>query len=164
MPLNGEYRVYSTFDFSTLTDAEISEALHGYFDAVLRTAEEQDIDVLAHLTCPLRYICGKYGREVDLTVYSDVIDRILKSIIARGIALEVNTSNIGNVKYGELMPPPDIIKRYREFGGYLITVGSDAHVAEKICNGFGEAFKTLKRLGFDRYFYYESRIARQAEL
>lgn len=164
MPLNGEYRVYSTFDFSTLTDAEISEALRGYFDAVLRTAEEQDIDVLAHLTCPLRYICGKYGRQVDLTVYSDVIDRILKSIIVRGIALEVNTSNIGNVRYGELMPPPDIIKRYRELGGYLITVGSDAHVAEKICNGFDEAFKTLKSLGFYRYFYYESRIARQAEL
>lgn len=164
MPIYGDYKVYSAFDFSKLNDTETAEALRGYFDAVLRTAEDQNIDVLAHLTCPLRYICGKYGKKVDLNDYSDRIDRILETVIARGIALEVNTSNIGNQKYGELMPPLPILKRYRDLGGYLITVGSDAHVAEKICNGFAETLSALKGAGFDKYYYYKNRTAIQAEL
>ena len=52
-----------------------------------------DFDILAHLTCPLRYIKGKYGIEVDITVFEEKISEILTLIIKREIALEVNTSS-----------------------------------------------------------------------
>ena len=82
----------------------------------------------------------------------------MRRIIQKGIALEVNTSGIGSL-YGDYMPHESIIRRYRELGGYLITLGSDAHTPERVGNGFEAAAALLKRLGFKNLYYYQRRIA-----
>ena len=68
---------YSCIDFSKMTDDEIDEYLNIYFDDVLAMLKQGLYDVLAHLTCPLRYINGKYKRNVSSQRYEEKIIAIL---------------------------------------------------------------------------------------
>ena len=153
-----QYKVleaYSKTDFSLFSDAETEEFLAIYFADVLRMVKDTEMDILAHLTCPLRYIVGKYGRRVNIEKFLPVIDEILSLIIQKGIALEVNTSSYGTL--GDFMPSRDIIRRYRDMGGYLVTLGSDAHVAENASTYFPEALSFLTEAGFSDIFYLKNR-------
>ena len=147
---------YSKIDFATLSE----EALHGYlcayFEDLYEMVETSPCDVVAHLTCPLRYINGIYRRNVDVRRYEMQIERVLRSIIAKGRALEVNTSGVGSA-YGTFMPDAWIVRRYFELGGRRITLGSDAHTAERLAAGFDEALTLLSSCGFDTYYYYRDR-------
>ena len=116
-----------------------------------------DMDVLTHLTCPLRYIVGKYGLRVDMTEYEAEIDEILQIAVSRHLALEINTSGIGSF-YGEYMPYESILRAFRDKGGYLITLASDAHTADRVGNGFAEAAAMLKQIGFRNAYYYKQRM------
>lgn len=155
---------YSKIDFGAPFSDEL---LHGYlatyFDYLLRVAEEADYDILAHLTCPLRYINGKYCRAVTLEKYGAVIDEILRCVIRRGKALEVNTSGLGGM-YESLMPDISILRRYYDLGGRLVTLGSDAHTPERVGNAFEAAAAQLAEIGFTECCYYERRMIRQIVL
>ena len=157
-PVDGKKIYYAQIDFGGWPEDRLSRFLDTYFGLYLRTVRTQDIDVAAHLTCPLRYINGKYKRNVGVRKFGGTVEEILGEIIKRKIALEVNTSGLGGF-YGELMPEEFIIKRYRELGGRLITLGSDAHKPENIGNGFSETAGVLKRLGFEEAYYYKKRKA-----
>lgn len=148
---------YSHIDFSAMTAEDVRGYLHAYFGEMNEMAEKCDMDVLTHLTCPLRYIVGKYGLSVDMTAYEQAIDDILRIIVERHIALEINTSGIGSF-YGEYMPYESILRKYRELGGYLITLASDAHTADRVGNGFEEAAQMLKNIGFTNAYYYKKRM------
>ena len=73
-----------------------------------------------------------------------------------GKGIELNT---GGLYKGmtSANPHPDIIKRYRDLGGEIITVGSDAHKAEFIGYGFCEASEILKQSGFKYYTVFSER-------
>ena len=114
------------------------------------------------MTCPLRYIAGKYGIKVDLSVFDGKITEILKEIIKKCIALEVNTSSYSSLN--DSMPCKDILKKYFDMGGYLITLGSDAHIAENASYCFDKAMETLKEIGFKNIYYYKNRIAHQISI
>ena len=92
-----------------------------------------------------------------MTAYEQAIDDILRIIVERHIALEINTSGIGSF-YGEYMPYESILRKYRELGGYLITLASDAHTADRVGNGFEEAAQMLKNIGFTNAYYYKKRM------
>lgn len=156
-------KYYSGTDFSSYGEKEIDNFLNTYFDCVLRIAQNCNFDILSHLTCPLRYICGKYGKEVDLNKFSRKTDAILNEIIRKGIALEVNTSCL-DTPYNELMPSEVILKRYFELGGYLITLGSDAHIPQNASHGFTRAKEVLKKIGFENIYFFENRIPIQCKL
>ena len=147
---------YSQIDFSVFSQNEINEYISAYFDDMLEMIKTTDFDVLSHMTCPLRYISGKYGIAVDLKSFADKTDIILNEIINRGVALEINTSCL-DTDYNFLMPDIPIIKRYKELGGYLLTLGSDAHIAKRIAHGFDYALSELSRLGFKNIYYYKNR-------
>ena len=55
----------------------------------------------------------------------------------------------------------EFLEKYKELGGYLVTLGSDAHVTHKAAVAFEEALALLKECGFRNIFYYENRIAIQ---
>lgn len=145
---------YSEIDFSTFNEDEIYLYLDNYFDDVIHMVSVFKCDVLAHLTCPLRYIVHKYNIPVSLSPFSEKISNILDIIINRKIALEINTSCISN---NILMPNTEILRLYREKGGYLVTAGSDAHTKDNVGNGFYKLAQTLKELGFEHCYYYENR-------
>lgn len=152
----GEEPPYSTIDFSTYTPEQIHDFMKRYFADMLKMIRTCDFDVLTHLTCPLRYITGKYGFSVDLDQFSEV-GTILKEIVQRKIALEVNTSCLGG-GYDTWMPTRHILRQYRYFGGYLITLASDAHDPRNVGREFRRTRQLLRELGFRNAYYYENRI------
>ena len=107
-------------------------------------------------THPRRYE-EKY-KELNPEKYQGDIEKIIQ----KGIALEVNTSSFGILN--DFMPSVDILKKYRDMGGYLITLGSDAHVAKNASLYFGEAIDALKKIGFKNIYYYKNRKPYQIEL
>lgn len=147
-----------------ISDEQITVFLGQYFDELMEISETADCDVLAHLTCPMRYINHGYKRGIDVMMFENKITEILKKIIERGIALEVNTSCYTE-KYGYSFDPDEnILKLYKSLGGELITLGSDAHKAGNIALGFDAAMEMLKKTGFDHYCYFEQRKAKKVML
>jgi histidinol-phosphatase (PHP family) len=146
---------YSKIDFSKLSEKTIYEFLDCYFNDMIEMLEFMDFDILAHLTCPLRYINGKYKINIGLERFNKKISEILNIIIDRKIALEVNTSSYDILN--DFMPSKKIIKQYYNMGGRLITLGSDAHIAENASNHFDKAVKTIKEIGFENICYFQNR-------
>jgi len=147
---------FSTIDFSDKSDVFIREYLTTYFNDLTESVNTFDYDVCSHLTVPLRYIVKKFEKAVDITDYYPQIKRILQTVITDGKALEINTSGwSGSDSF--LMPDKEIIALYRELGGRKITLGSDAHTAERVGNGLHETAALLKGMGFDSAVYYSHR-------
>ena len=150
-------KAYSGLQFTEGID--VPAYFDDYLDELLTMLDVVDFDILAHLTCPLRYITGRQKMAVDLAPYEEKITKILERIIQSGIALEVNTSSYGLM--GDFMPGKEIIQKYYDMGGYLITLGSDAHVTKDAAQYLEEAKELLKEIGFKHIFYYENRCACQ---
>lgn len=141
------------------------EGLRIYFEAVLENVRRNPfIDTLGHLDYAVRYVpvSDQKGREwagtsdYRVSDYNDYIDEILKSIIDRGIALEVNSAGL---KYGLGFAHPrnEILVRYRELGGELITIGSDAHKRIHIAYDFDKTAQILTDLGYKYYAVFRNR-------
>jgi histidinol-phosphatase (PHP family) len=139
------------------TDAELDDYLRLYFDLVSETVDSFDFDVLAHLSCPVRYMTGLHERKTDVMRYESKLREILQKIIDRNIALEWNTGGMNARFHYYSIQNEEIFELYRSMGGQLITLGSDAHSIGGICNGFGEARDALKRCGFTHYHYFKDR-------
>lgn len=144
------------FYYTDFKSCNISEILKLYFNELAETASFADFDSLAHLTYPLRYIFEKTGEYPDLSPYQSVIDDIYKILISRNKALEINTSGLFK-PIGRTLPDEIQIKRYKELGGKLITLGSDAHTADALGNGIGEGIRLAHRCGFESYVIFEKR-------
>lgn len=143
-------------DAKSLSDKEISDLLTAYFNKIYETAKVSGINVLAHITYPLRYIVGNHKRKVDINDYNEIITLILKTIIERGVSLEVNTSGLRQ-QIAETLPNADILKMYRNLGGELISLGSDSHNTKDLGKGIKETVSLLKSLGFTHITYYKKR-------
>lgn len=139
------------------------EAFRRYFDAVYENLRSySNFDVVGHLDYVVRY-----GKNLDADYsydkYKDIIDKILTRIIDREKGIELNT---GAIAYGlrDLNPCIEILKRYKELGGELITVGSDAHKVEEIGRGFDKAEAILLEAGFKYITVYDARIPVQVKI
>jgi histidinol-phosphatase (PHP family) len=75
-----------------------------------------------------------------------VIRPVLRNCIARGIALDVNTSALRR-DARVLMPGLEILRWYVEMGGERVTLGSDAHRPEQVASHFGTAVAAVKAAG-----------------
>ena len=120
--------------------------LSDYLDEYLALTEFPGIDSFAHLTYPLRYF-AKNNLPGDLLRFPDKVRKILKNIIARDAALEINSSGYRN---GMDCPMPDlpILKLYRDLGGEKVTLGSDAHRIHDVGADFVPAAALLHSTGF----------------
>lgn len=127
-----------------------------YFKSILQNITDcPKIDAVGHLDYAFRYAPVADRSELDdtYTAYADIVDEILKVIIRNDIALEVNTGSFRS-KMNYPNPCPLTLKRYKELGGKLITLGADAHSTEWIGSHFKETVELLKECGFDRYHIY----------
>lgn len=132
------------------------ESYRRYFESTLNRVREMDcFDSLGHLDYVVRYGPGKNQnyRPFD---YREVTDEILKLLIERGKGLECNTGGF-KAGLGHPHPQEEILCRYRELGGEIITVGSDAHRAPELGGYFKEAAEILKKCGFRYYAVYRGR-------
>ncbi len=133
-----------------------------YYDSMRTMIDVLDFDILAHMTYPIRYLTGRFGYKVDLERLREKLDDILQTIIQRGIALEINTSSFDLLN--DTMPGRQLVQRYYDMGGYLVTLASDAHAADKAAKAFDEALAMLKEIGFENIYYYKGRKAYQCRI
>ena len=143
-------------DYPSLSDEDIAAALRQYFDELLLLAQWGSFDILAHMTYPLRYICGDHHRAVRMEDYAEQTDAILETIVRQRISLEINASGLRQ-KLGETMPNETLLRRYKELGGEMITIGSDAHYAEDLGAGLPAAMDLALRCGFTHMQLYQAR-------
>ncbi len=153
------------------------EGIQRYFQAILENCRLfPNFQVCGHIDYIVRYIPtsvtykqilrshiitpkDKLNREEAYTKiyslysydkYADLLDEILKTLLSQGKGIEVNTSGLRyGLKYAH--PRTEILKRYRELGGELITIGSDAHSPEHLCYDFPKIAELLRSLGY-RYY------------
>ena len=101
---------------------------------------------MGHLDLVRRYK-GYGDNSIDYQKYGDIIDEILRALIAQGKGLEVNTAGL-RYGVGSMHPDLPILQRYRALGGHIITCGSDAHRAEHVAMDIRAAYELLKTWGF----------------
>lgn len=134
------------------------EAYLEYFESIPENIRAFDgFDVYGHLDYVVRY--GPHTNEnYSYGAYREILDEILKLLIERGKGLEINTAGF---RYGIGHPNPteDILKRYREMGGEILTIGSDAHQPEHIAYDFQKVPDLLKSCGFSWYTVFRERKA-----
>ena len=132
------------------------EAYLQYFKEVLENIKlYDDFDVYGHIDYVVRY--GGYAEnKIDYMEFKKILDEILTSLIKKDKGIEINTSGI---RYGLGSPHPniDIVKRYKELGGKIITMGSDAHKIDDLAKNFDIAFEILENVGFKEVAIYHNR-------
>ena len=129
-------------------DMDDRQFLKLYFNELhKRISCAEGIDVLGHFDYTVRY--ARYGsRYYDPADYAEAIEEILKVIIRKEIALELNTAGLRKGA-GFVHPHPYILDRFKELGGKWISVGSDAHAAADVGAGFEDALQIMKEYGYD---------------
>ncbi len=122
-------------------------AFREYFEDVLNSVKTYPVfNVYGHLDYVNRY--GGYAdNSLNYFDYKDIIDEILRELIARGKGLDLNTSGY-RYKIGYAHPQKEILKSYKAMGGEIITTGSDAHKSEDVAADFDKAYALLEELGF----------------
>lgn len=137
-------------------DRSEQDAMNEFFESTLENIRLfNNYDVLGHLDYAIRYAPTK-GADYSYDQHRDIIDEILKQLISDGKGLDVNTKALYS---GMPQPNPDInmLKRFRELGGEIITFGSDAHKAADISNKFDTAADIVRAAGFTSYCIFKNR-------
>ena len=127
------------------------------FELTLENVKKMsEYDTLGHLDYIIRY--GQYKEKTYCySKNADYVDEILKTLIQNGKGLEVNT---GGWAFGFdfAHPHPKVLKRYKELGGEIITIGSDAHKPEHVAYDFDRVKDYLEACGFKYYTEFRNRI------
>ena len=113
-----------------------------------------DFDVLAHLTYISKTRCHPSPRPVRYEEHQEIIDEILKVLARKGKGLEINTSGVD--RCGDYLPPMQMVRRFRELGGQIVTIGSDAHRANRVGQYSFEVCEVLKDI-FGHVCTFENR-------
>lgn len=128
----------------------------GYVDWLMTLAECYEYDVLGHVSYPSRYVYSQTGVRVDLRQYEEQYRAIFKKVIEDGRGIELNLSGIAR-GLNETMPDMYLLKLYRELGGEIITVGSDAHTLDHVGIVTKAGYEILKEAGFKYFTVYDNR-------
>ena len=113
----------------------------------------KDYDVVGHFNVIDRYT----DRIPDPSVYMDLVEEILRVVVSDGKGLEINTSSF---RYGmgeRTTPAKEILRLYKELGGEIITIGSDAHKPKDLGYYFDHAVEMIKDTGINYLATYEQR-------
>jgi len=134
------------------SEAYCHATLDEYITSVKALASTDVYDVLGHVIYPLRYM-ERDGQHISLETYLPRIRSILQTAVEHGRGIEVNTYVGKTVK-----PWREVLALYKEVGGEIITVGSDAHRPEGVGAGIPEAYDLLRDMGFRYIATYKARV------
>lgn len=145
-----------SMDPSFFAGLTMQEAYGEYFKEVRENIDIfDDFDVYGHLDYVVRY--GGYGcKMIKYQDFVKILDSILEALIKKGKGLELNTSGY---RYGLSCAHPnaEILQRYYDKGGRIITVGSDAHESKYLASHFDDAYDLLEKIGFKEIAVFHHR-------
>lgn len=134
------------------------EAYREYFLSILDNLKTfNNFDVYGHLDYVVRYGPTK-DAGYSYETYEDILDQILETLIEKEKGIELNTGGL-SYQLRDFNPCADILKKYRQLGGEIITIGSDAHQPSAIARGFKHAAEVLTECGYKYYATFEKRVA-----
>ncbi|MGM9669795.1 MAG: histidinol-phosphatase HisJ family protein [Faecousia sp.] len=120
-----------------------AQAVSRFLEGTLETVRAQDdFDVLAHLTFLSKARANPLHAVIHYEDHREIADEILRTLAAKGKGLEMNTSGVD--RCGDYLPPVAYFRRFRELGGEIVTIGSDAHTASRVGQYSREAARLLK--------------------
>ena len=127
-----------------------------YMDELLKMAELDFFDIMAHIGYGRRYMWQQgFDEFLSLERYGDKIEALLRLLIDNGRGIEINCSGIRD-GCGPF-PEPEILRLYREMGGEIITVGSDAHTPSDAAKCVREGYAIIKECGFEYVSTFKNR-------
>lgn len=129
------------------------QAFEQYLNSVLESLEtETQYHIVAHLG-----YCQRKAPYQDKIMryeeFSDLLDAIFKKMISKGKILEINTSTRGVC---DLIPSREMLERYYQLGGRLITFSSDAHALGRLFDRYEYVCEVAKSIGFENFAYVEN--------
>jgi histidinol-phosphatase (PHP family) len=154
--LIGSFHSFNGTDLYTANYAEMEQRtiLPTFYTYVYNCLNEfDDFDVLGHMNVIDRYL----NLERDYTESLLIIEEILKNLIHKGKGLEINTSSYRYGLQGRNHPTKEILQLYKDLGGEVLTIGSDAHRPSDLMFHFEDAVAFAEYHGFKYFSTFENR-------
>ena len=111
-------------------------------ETLMCVQHHDDYDVLGHLS----YICKARAhpdpKPLYLKDHREIVDEILKILVQKGKGMEINTSGVD--RCGDFLPREEFFRRFKELGGEIVTIGSDAHNTQRVGQYAGQASEMMK--------------------
>lgn len=113
-------------------------------DTLLCVRVHDEFDVLGHLTYISKAHCNPAHTPVVYEQHRQIADEILRVLADKGKGLEINSSGVD--RSGDFLPPEVYLRRFRELGGEIVTIGSDAHTPDRVGQYASRALQIAKDL------------------
>ena len=138
-------------------DKDWKETYGKYLETIYEEAVALgDFDIIGHYDYVARY--APYQQDsIRYRDFSDIFDTIFRYLIENGKGLEFNTKSCTGSRGRHVLRDKDVLLRYRELGGEIISLGSDSHSPLYVAENFEENAALLKSLGFRWTSHYEKR-------
>lgn len=136
-------------------DLDKERAYNEYLRAVSESVNaDVDFQIVGHIGYVARYAPYKENR-LTYHEFAELIDEILRAVIARGLCLEINTSVKGTGT--PFVTDTTVLERYIALGGTNFTFGSDAHLSVRYREGAETVRNFLLARGIGEIFRFEKR-------
>ncbi len=123
----------------------IAQAEQRFLEQTLACVQAHDgFDVVGHLTYLSKSSAHPANRPIDFEAYQELTDEILRTLVSKGIGMEVNTSGMRRIH--RFLPDEPYLRRFHELGGEIVTVGSDAHTHDRVGQHTKEACDLLREI------------------
>jgi len=143
----------SELDYSKIGEEELCSM---YLRQLKQLVHWNNFDCIGHLDLIKRYSAAVYKRNITLACQYELLKEVLELVISSGKGIEINTSGLRQTPK-ETMPGLDVVKLYKDLGGEILTIGSDAHFAEDVGKGVKEAVYLARKAGFRFITVFKSR-------
>ena len=133
------------------------QAYGTYLETIYREMKWlEDFDIMGHYDYIVRYASYPVT-SIRYRDFGDIFDEMFRYLIHEGKALEINTKSYEGHRGRMVELDNDVLLRYREMGGEILSLGSDSHEPSRVGAGFVRHAEFLKSLGFRWTAHYESR-------
>lgn len=154
----GSFHCFQGLDLYTAdyTQLEEKRVLPDFYQEIYHCLSRYaDYDVIGHFNVIDRYL----PFAIDYRSSMDIIEAILKIIISQGKGLEINTSSYRYSMGDRTTPSGEILTMYKDLGGEILTLGSDAHKVKDLGRDLDKAQALAMNYGFKYFTTYEKRVA-----
>lgn len=141
------------------SEADCKKLFDLYVSELLELSKLDFYDSMAHIGYPIRYArrAGFTSLAINMSTYGDELTVLLQNLIDGGRGIEINTAGYRDELIGGPIPSSDVLRRYRDLGGEIVTIGSDAHSVSQAAAGLRPGLELLQRVGFTRAAVFEKR-------